>query len=153
MKCPRCNAGLNRQDALEDKLKAVTCRRCEGHWISSDYYWAWHDSLEPGTDTVSTQDIIDVPDQQGEKGKLCPECRSILLPGKVGHGHEFRIDRCGGCGGFWLDRNEWEALSPYFSRAFYCDAPTVRPDRLSLRRAARQSVGYACAALGRENLP
>ena len=29
---------------------------------------------------------------------------------KVGRGAAFEIDRCGGCGGTWLDAREWEAL-------------------------------------------
>ena len=41
---------------------------------------------------------------------LCPECRKLLARFRVGHGLSFFIDHCAGCGGIWLDANEWEAL-------------------------------------------
>ncbi len=40
--------------------------------------------------------------------------------------------------------------SPHFSQGHDCDRPMRRADWRSLGRAARRSVDYACAALGRE---
>jgi hypothetical protein len=43
--------------------------------------------------------------------------------------------------------------SPQFSPSFCCGGPMARPLWLSLARAAQRSVGFACAALGRESQP
>jgi Zn-finger nucleic acid-binding protein len=43
-------------------------------------------------------------------GKLCPACGAFLILHKVGCGLAFHLDRCGRCGGTWLDANEWEFL-------------------------------------------
>lgn len=110
MKCPRCDVQLYRQVEIEDNLTAVECTTCAGCWINSANYWSWHESYKPEEESIPEEDIMQVPDVKSEKGKICPECKAILIPSKVGHGHDFRVDRCGLCGGFWLDKNEWEAL-------------------------------------------
>jgi Zn-finger nucleic acid-binding protein len=45
-----------------------------------------------------------------QHAKLCPSCRRIMLRYRVGHGVDLAIDVCGGCSGFWFDRDEWIAL-------------------------------------------
>jgi Zn-finger nucleic acid-binding protein len=41
---------------------------------------------------------------------ICAECGKLLSRYRVGHGVNFCIDRCAGCGGIWFDDNEWELL-------------------------------------------
>jgi len=41
--------------------------------------------------------------------------------------------------------------NPQFSPSFCCDGPMARPVWPSRVRVAQRSVGYACAALGRES--
>lgn len=110
MKCPRCDIQLYRQVEIEDDLTALKCTACEGCWINSANYWAWHESHQQKETPIEADRVVNVSVVIGNKGKICPECKAILIPSKVGHGHEFRIDRCGLCGGFWFDKNEWEAL-------------------------------------------
>lgn len=43
-------------------------------------------------------------------GKRCPEDGGFLIRHRVGHGLDFHMDRCGRCGGVWLDADEWDAL-------------------------------------------
>ena len=73
-------------------------------------YGAWQETADPGESTPEGEEVVVIPERKSGKGKICPECKVILIPSKVGRGHSFRIDRCGQCGGFWFDRNEWEAL-------------------------------------------
>jgi len=94
---------------LEESLKAVACPECGGHWVSHANYAAW---LEGHGETLPerpfseiTFDVEDV-----HEAKICPDCGKILLKYKVGHGLDFFVDHCSGCGGIWLDRNEWAAL-------------------------------------------
>jgi Zn-finger nucleic acid-binding protein len=109
MKCPVCKTKRCRPIELEDNLKAASCESCGGHWISSQNYSTW---LEHHGDTIPEKpfsevavDVSDVHD-----AKLCPDCSRILLKYKVGHGLDFFVEHCPGCGGIWLDTNEWNAL-------------------------------------------
>lgn len=109
MKCPVCKQHGCEQVQLEGGLEAQRCDGCGGHWVALKNYEAWRTALK-----------ADIPEQAPSavkfevnelaKAKLCPECGRILLRFKVGHGLDFFVERCGGCGGVWLDRNEWEAL-------------------------------------------
>jgi len=109
MKCPVCKTKQCLPVELADGLKAVTCDSCGGHWLSYRNYGAWlkdHGDTLPENPLAEIEfDVDDVRD-----AKLCPECQRILLKYKVGHGLDFFVDHCPGCGGIWLDRNEWEAL-------------------------------------------
>jgi len=100
---------LYRKVHLEDRLTAVRCTVCKGSWISAANYREWHAAQTPHG-PENSEGLADVPVVKDERASICPECRAILIPSKVGHGHAFRIDRCGQCGGFWLDNQEWEAL-------------------------------------------
>ncbi|MCC5850732.1 MAG: zf-TFIIB domain-containing protein, partial [Verrucomicrobia bacterium] len=53
---------------------------------------------------------VDLDSNDPKHAKICPECGRILIKYKVGHGLRFFLDHCPGCGGVWLDNNEWEAL-------------------------------------------
>lgn len=110
MKCPRCEMHLYRQVNIEEDLTALKCTVCEGCWVDSANYWSWHESSSAKEASRETGKAVEVSDEMSSKGKICPECLAILIPGKVGRGHDFRVDRCGQCGGFWFDKNEWEAL-------------------------------------------
>lgn len=73
---------------------------------NSFQYWKWLATLKgPIPERPPAEESVEV--HHTKTGKLCPECTRILLPSKVGHGLDFRIDRCGNCGGMWFDANEW----------------------------------------------
>ena len=94
---------------LEANLTVASCGSCGGHWLSHKNYSAW---LKQHGDTIPEKPFseveFDVNDVQ--EAKLCPDCGRILLKYKVGHGLDFFVDHCAGCGGVWLDTNEWNAL-------------------------------------------
>lgn len=110
MKCPRCEMQLYRHVDIEEDLTALKCTNCEGCWVNSANYWSWHETNSGKEPSVEDGEVLELTERKSEKGKICPECLAILIPGKVGRGHDFRIDRCGHCGGFWFDKNEWEVL-------------------------------------------
>jgi Zn-finger nucleic acid-binding protein len=110
MECPVCKkSGTCSSIELEDGLNASVCNDCGGHWISHTNYAAW---LDTHSETLPEKPFLevefDVKDVQD--AKLCPDCGRILLKYRVGHGLDFFIDHCPGCGGVWLDSNEWQAL-------------------------------------------
>ena len=109
MQCPVCKTKRCSPVELDQELKAASCETCGGHWISHQNYSTW---LKHHGDTLPEKPFpeveFDVDDVQ--EAKLCPNCEKILLKYKVGHGLHFFVDHCPGCGGVWLDRNEWQAL-------------------------------------------
>jgi Zn-finger nucleic acid-binding protein len=109
MQCPVCKTEKCSPVELEENLKAASCETCGGYWISNQNYSTWlkrHGETIPEKPFSEVEfDVSDVHD-----AKLCPDCNRILLKYKVGHGLDFFVDHCPGCGGIWLDTNEWNAL-------------------------------------------
>lgn len=112
MKCPICPDQTLEDGSLEDGLNAMVCPGCDGSWVPSASYAVW---LEGHSDTSSEGPFSEVEAdvEDVREAKLCPGCGSILLKYKVGHGLDFYVDHCGGCGAIWFDRNEWRALKAH----------------------------------------
>ena len=109
MNCPLCKTCQLEHVELEKNLKADYCKDCGGHWVSSGNYDSWLKQHGPTTPEKPFSEVsFDINDS--EKAKICPQCGSLLLKHKVGHGLDFYLDHCVGCGGVWLDMNEWNAL-------------------------------------------
>lgn len=114
MNCPICKSAPLAARVLDDGPPAAACGNCGGIWIESAEYWKWIESRpsarnEPGADqpmNLSTQRIV----KDSGPGKFCPACGRFLARAKPGGGLDFFLNRCGGCGGIWLDANEWENL-------------------------------------------
>jgi Zn-finger nucleic acid-binding protein len=108
MNCPTCATALQ-PTAIEPQLPAHVCPDCRGLWIASTDYWAW---LElPSTSAEGSDEKTPVqPAVEAAKARRCPGCGHIALSYPLGRGLPFRLDRCGHCNSFWLDRDEWAAL-------------------------------------------
>jgi Zn-finger nucleic acid-binding protein len=100
--CPRDRALLASNDV--QGYRYHSCERCHGHWlpgraltrILSDHgLKELHYPAPPGTPTA-------LP---------CPDCGGPLHPLNVGGG---QVDRCGRCGGVWLDAGEVARLRHLF---------------------------------------
>ncbi len=112
MPCPICDGKGEKSlkpEKLEENLAGYHCDDCGGHWICSRDY---HDWLDVKGEILEEKDEYDVSIKSEDifKAKLCPECGRIMSKYRVGHGVPFRIDICGACNGFWMDKNEWEIL-------------------------------------------
>ncbi|MEM6552245.1 MAG: zf-TFIIB domain-containing protein [Planctomycetota bacterium] len=101
-----------RYEEIEPDLKGYTDPN-GGVWLPFDDYDRWltqHRSTSPSppppdTDTTPPAVIEDSP-----AGKLCPEDGAFLIRRRVSAEIEFHVDRCGHCGGVWLDPHEWQTL-------------------------------------------
>jgi Zn-finger nucleic acid-binding protein len=109
MNCPVCKNSLLTQTTLEVELPAYACEQCHGNWISAREYWRWLERHGPSLPEKAPEgpevDAVDTV-----QVKVCPECRLMMLRYQVGHGTGIGLDQCGGCGGIWFDRGEWELL-------------------------------------------
>lgn len=107
MECPVCKGVVLRHVKLEKNLPAAHCPQCGGHWIGAEEYHAWLATLGEAAREASADapEAVDTP-----RALVCPQCDHLMLKYRVGRDIAFRLDQCGQCGGFWFDRNEWEAL-------------------------------------------
>lgn len=109
MKCPACKLESLETMEIEQQLFAEVCTECGGKWISSHNYNQWlrhHGRILP--EIPAEESELSIP--QFEIARLCPTDGRILIKYDVGRDIPFRLDRCGNCGGVWLDHNEWEIL-------------------------------------------
>ena len=117
LKCPICKDVLLGDGVLDSNLVAHPCAQCGGQWIAPKDYWKWLEGRKVVTPDPPTADNpIDLPVKQTETPKFCPDCGRFLGRHKVGHGVAFSIDRCGTCGGFWLDAGELAAQIARFKK-------------------------------------
>ena len=110
MNCPVCKYESLETTEIEPNLFAEVCGKCGGRWISSDNYHQWlkhHGEILP---EIPTNEDGEMTIPEFEIARLCPRDGRILIKYKVGRSIPFKIDRCGNCGGVWLDANEWEIL-------------------------------------------
>ncbi len=110
MQCPACKKGTLKHQELETGLKVLSCHECQGCWIPSYQYWRWRDAQGKNLAENPPPAPAELAIQDNTSVKLCPECGHILIRYPVGHGCDFRLDRCGHCGGMWFDSQEWDAL-------------------------------------------
>jgi Zn-finger nucleic acid-binding protein len=107
--CPACREHTLAPAQLDPLLPSHACTRCGGQFIRGEHYRAWLEHPERKPSDANPQTSGDVHDST--RAMLCPECGKLLARYRVGHGLSFFIDRCAGCGGIWLDANEWQALA------------------------------------------
>jgi Zn-finger nucleic acid-binding protein len=94
---------------LETDLSAFACSHCDGAWVRDVDYRTWRTAH--GEDLPEkTGEPTSIQIAQFEVARLCPDCKRILIKYKIGHDVNFMVDRCGGCGGVWLDKDEWVTL-------------------------------------------
>lgn len=94
---------------LEAGPVAYRCPKSAGVWVRSVDYQAWLAKPHEAGATVmlppAPAEMVDSP-----AGKRCTEDGAFLIRQPVGRGLSFHLDRCGRCGGIWLDAGEWEML-------------------------------------------
>lgn len=96
-------------EELEPGLKGMRCPKTGGVWLRAEAYRRWRAS-DPGDAPADALPDAGEPGEDSPAGKRCPEDGYFLIRHAVGHGVSFHVERCGHCGGVWLDAGEWEAL-------------------------------------------
>lgn len=110
MNCPNCQEARLTAYSLEENLNTLVCGHCSGQWVQSFQYWKWLDSHGNNLPEKPVEDTATLVVEDVDHARVCPECSTILMRCRVGHGIDFYLDRCTNCGGIWFDKNEWEVL-------------------------------------------
>jgi Zn-finger nucleic acid-binding protein len=104
-KCPRDKALLGEHKEGDARLDA--CGKCGGHFFDSgEMFKAFGIKADPSywdrPETGGTVSQSELP---------CAQCSVFMLKQDVKYeGFEVEIDRCGKCGGIWLDKGEAETI-------------------------------------------
>ena len=110
MNCPSCTSTPLTPRELEPVLQVLSCQTCNGDWVPSAAYWRWLTTKHNGRMPDGAEPGVIADPSNSSHAMLCPACSRILIKFKVGHGVDFRLDRCHACNGIWLDQHAWEAL-------------------------------------------
>lgn len=112
MKCPKCGDALHEVDSSE-RVALDFCSGCKGIFFDA------------GEVAVYFELASDVPDLDRARAetrateRACPKCAGRFEELRYSAPDPLLVDRCGGCGGIWLDRGEvprLEALSAKLER-------------------------------------
>ncbi|MDZ4835674.1 MAG: zf-TFIIB domain-containing protein [Candidatus Melainabacteria bacterium] len=108
--CPVCREATLIKTELEADLSARQCTECGGTYISANDYDHWLSRSEENLPEKPDQGTISLVSGEAAGPRFCPDCKFVLIKYKIGHGTGFAINKCGNCGGMWLDQNEWQIL-------------------------------------------
>ncbi|MBM3883956.1 MAG: hypothetical protein FJ387_30340 [Verrucomicrobia bacterium] len=115
LKCPRCSTGL--ETVLYEGVEIETCPGCGGEWLDAgelrqivQHIEAKFSREELGQLDALHKNVFQItsaPDQN----LSCPKCPEQKLSAyNYASSSGIILDKCPGCGGVWLDRNELEAV-------------------------------------------
>ncbi len=162
--CPKDRETELEQRTLDDGLVVLYSPACGGSWIGAEEYRSWQATqLEaagvaepPALDASVLEPVLDPefePSLEDVQASLCPVCQSYLSRSRIGFGQSFFLERCRSCGGFWVDRGEWELLTrlgltlnlDYLFTPEWQDAARRREQFLTERRVLVEKVGEELA--------
>lgn len=114
MDCPSCKHSL--RTIQYEGIDIETCDHCGGDWLDAD---------ELSKITVIREVIFDVDERRAiaeaepirgvrpqdvDRDLVCPKCGATTDVVNYGGNSGILVDRCTGCGGFWLDASELEKV-------------------------------------------
>jgi Zn-finger nucleic acid-binding protein len=152
MQCPTCSAKL-RAVSYEDQ-RIHTCDACGGEFLGPDelrhivattherFGAEWQRLVAGRTPRFG------VPAEELERSLECPACASAMTPINYAGDTAVYVDRCGGCGGVWLDHDELEKIQVIVEQASAAAPTKVRSLAMRLedaRASAAERSGGAFA--------
>ncbi len=102
-RCPRCDGGLELDSLHAGDETVGLCSGCKGLYVSGPYIRGELGGRDPG----EVLGPLEVPHHEALG---CPSCRVPMTPLRTLGEPEVEVDRCGRCGGYWLDRSELPAV-------------------------------------------
>lgn len=120
MQCPRDGKPLEVRTV--EGVEVDACPSCDGVFLEPGELEAIEDAhhehattelpLKP--DVVSS--ALEMAKQTRRAGAICPKCQMEMSPREYAYASQIVVDRCGSCGGAWLDVGELELIENFFDR-------------------------------------
>jgi len=114
MKCPSCGDDL--QTIEYEGVKIETCPGCKGEWLDADELGSIVRARDVKFNEAERRAIAKVTSVTGvvlkdvDRDLPCPKCGGATDAVNYASDTGIIIDRCTGCGGFWLDGEELENI-------------------------------------------
>ncbi len=114
LNCPKCQNILTTIDY--EGIEVETCTECKGEWLDAKELGHVVKVREERFDEQARRAIAESTTVQGvklagvDRGLKCPKCGGTTEAINYGGDTGIIIDRCAGCGGFWLDDTELEKV-------------------------------------------
>jgi len=109
MKCLNCKTEMmnNLVQTKNDQISYDICEGCGSLWLDAGELDKMAFQVE-GSIEYSSKDKIE---GDSELLKKCPRCEDAALDKVSFIGSDIGLDRCGNCGGFWLDGGELDLIN------------------------------------------
>lgn len=112
MDCPRCSGRLNRTDFGEHGFVVLdVCTDCSGSWFDKGELDRLDDSVWTNLETADS-----LRASPGYESVKCPKCAVQMTALSASDVPEVIVDRCPSCEGFWLDKDELDAMKVLASK-------------------------------------
>ena len=114
MNCPSCQTLLTTIDY--ETVEIETCLGCGGEWLDKDELGKIVRIREEKFDEEERRAIAEsatitgVDLEKADRDLVCPKCGCTTDAINYGGDTGIVLDRCTGCGGFWLDKDEIEKV-------------------------------------------
>ncbi len=114
MQCPICHQELTGLDYLGVHIE--TCAKCGGDWLDAGELPA---ILKARQTRFTPEECIAVakaatiqgtPVTAGDRSLACPKCGGSTHRVNYGDDSGIMIDKCGDCGGIWMDKGELDKI-------------------------------------------
>lgn len=114
MRCPSCQANLI--PTVYEGCEVHACASCGGEFLGPDelrhivattserFGPQWQKLVEGRTPRFG------IPTEERERGLECPSCACAMSSVNYAGDTAVFLDKCGACGGVWLDRDELEKV-------------------------------------------
>jgi len=104
--CPRCSENLRDVEELGEPLRA--CARCGGRWLTAESLGALVSARVEAEGEVPEEAHLQVPLAEVREELTCPDCGRVMEAFNYAADSGVILDRCGHCGGVWVDGGELE---------------------------------------------
>ena len=133
MKCPACNGELTSR--VVDEVSIDVCEGgCAGIWLDA-FELARVDEVLPREIRDVSRDPSLVVDQ--DRKRPCPRCEGVKMQRHYFSAeHRVEVDSCPGCGGYWLDAGELEAIR----KDVKAQEQGSGPIRVNVKKEAKRSA-------------
>ena len=145
MQCPSCQHAM--RDAEYENVLIRTCDGCGGEFVEADALAHIVNTREQRfpaatdrSDLAAQKPVFGVPAAERRRVLDCPVCENAMDVGNYGGDSGIFVDRCSGCGGVWLDRDELENVQMLMES--WADEATSKLQALSteLEHARREAA-------------